>query len=137
MNFTHKLVAIINKDLDTGVAMNSIAHMVLGLGAHAGPTTLKLDTYMDKEKNLYPNISQMPFIILKAKSSEIRKTVHSARELNILHGVFLNTMTGGSFQEQLDKTIDTTEEALIFYGIVLFGDIEQVSQITKKFSLYK
>lgn len=137
MNFTHKLVAIINKDLEAGVAMNSIAHMVLGLGAHQGPVPLKLDTYIDKDKNIYPNISQMPFIVLKAKSNEIRKTVHSARELDISHGVFLNTMTGGTFQEQIDRTSETTTEELIFYGAVLFGDVEKVSQLTKKFSLYK
>jgi hypothetical protein len=137
MNFTHKLVAILNKDLKPGTAMNALAHMVLGLGAHVGPNLLNLDTYLDKDKNFYPNISQMPFIVLKAKSSEIRKTVQSAREFNILHGAFLNTMTGGSFQEQIEKTSNIPEESLIFYGIVLFGDIEKVNQLTKKFSLYQ
>lgn len=137
MNFTHKLVAIINKDLEPGVAMNALAHMVLGLGAHLSPSPLKLDIYVDKDKNLYPNISKMPFIILKGKSNDIRKAVHSARELGITHGVFLNTMTGGTFEEQINKTLETKEEELIFYGATLFGDIEKVNLLTKKFSLYK
>lgn len=137
MTLTHKLVAIINKDLPTGVALNALAHITIGLGANLGETALLLDTYKDKDGNIYPNISQMPFIILRAKSGEIRKTVKAIREANIVHGVFLNTMTGGTYKEQLLNTSQTPEEQLIYYGCVLFGPIDQVNAFTKKFSLWR
>jgi hypothetical protein len=137
MNFENKLVAILNKDIETGVAMNALAHMVIGLGGALDKNDLKLDNYKDKNGNVYPNISQMPFIILRGKSTEIKKAVLAARENNIHHGVFLNTMTGGTFQEQIDNTAITSEEELSFYGAVLFGKWDIVSNITKKFSLYK
>ncbi len=137
MSFENKLVAIVNKDVEVGVAMNAIAHMTIGLGAQLNNEILRLDTYQDKDGNKYPNISQMPFIILKGKSNEIKKTIHAARENNIKHGVFLNTMTGGTYLEQIDKTSETPEEQLVFYGAVLFGPWELVSQLTKKLSLYK
>lgn len=111
--------------------------MILGLGANIGSEALKLDNYADKDNNMYPNISQMPFIILRGKSNEIRKVIHAARDHNVKYGAFVNTMTGGTYIEQLDNTKNTHEESLVFYGAVLFGDWDTVSQITKKLSLYR
>lgn len=137
MSFENKLVALVNKEIETGVAMNAIAHMTIGLGTQLNNEVLRLNDYQDKEGNIYPNISQMPFMILRGKSSEIRKAVGQAKDEKMLFSVFTDTMTGGTFQEQLDNTLQTPEEQLIYYGAVLFGPWEQVSQITKRFSLYK
>ncbi len=137
MTFENKLVAMVNKDIEVGVAMNAIAHMTLGLGAQLNSELLRLNDYKDKDGNIYPNISQIPFIILRGKSGEIRKAVNNAKEQNVKFGVFTNTMTGGTYQEQLANTLTTPEEELIYYSAVLFGPWDIVSQITKKFSLYK
>lgn len=135
--FTHKLVGVLNKQIETGVALNALGHICLGLGSQLEKDTLRLDNYKDADENVYPNISQMPFIVLRAKSNEIRKTVQAAREKGFLHGVFLNTMTGGTYQEQLDNTAKTQEADLIYYGCVLYGPWEEVSSLTKRFSLWK
>lgn len=135
--FENKLVALVNKDIDVGVAMNAIAHMTIGLGAQLDNDILRLNDYQDKDGNIYPNISQMPFMILRGKSSEIRKAMGQAKEEKMQFSVFTNTMTGGSYQEQLDNTLQTPEEQLVYYGAILFGPWDQVSQITKRFSLYK
>jgi hypothetical protein len=137
VTFENKLVAVINKDIETGVAKNALAHMTLGLGSSIGKDLLRLDTYVDAEGNSYPLISQIPFIILRAKSNEIRKTVAAAREHSIHHTVFLNTMTIGTYVEQLERTKTTPEESLIYYGCVLFGPWDKVSELTKKFSLWQ
>lgn len=79
----------------------------------------------------------MPFIILRGKSGEIRKTLTAAREQGVMHGVFINTMTGGTYQEQLANSLVTPEEQLIYYCIVLFGPVEAVNSLTKKFSLWR
>lgn len=135
--FENKLVALVNKEIDIGVAMNGIAHMAIGLGAQLNNELLKLNDYQDKDGNVYPNISQMPFMILRGKSSEIRKAVGLAREGKMQFSVFTHTMTGGTYQEQLAHTLSTPEEKLIYYGAILFGPWDEVSQITKRFSLYK
>ena len=135
--FENKLVAVLNKNLEPGVAMNAIAHMTIGMGAAIGAERLRLDNYQDKNGNLYPNISQMPFIVLRAKPNEIRKAVLKAREHEIELGIFTDTMTGGTYQEQLDNTKQTAEDDIVFYGAVFFGDKNLVTEITKKFSLYK
>jgi hypothetical protein len=135
--FENKLVALINKDIDIGVAMNAVGHMTLGLGAAIDKELLRLDTYVDQNGNAYPNISQMPFIMLRGKSSEIRKAVNAAKEAHMKFGVFTDTMTVGTYQEQLARTAQTPEEQLNYYGAVLFGPWDLVSQITKRFSLYR
>ena len=137
MLLTHKLVALLNKDLPVGVVMNALAHATIGLGAQIGKQDLMLDDYQDQNGNIYPNISKMPFIILRGKSGEIRKTLIAAKEQELAHGVFINTMTGGTYQEQLANTLVTLEEQLIYYCIVLFGPVETVNSLTKKFSLWR
>jgi hypothetical protein len=137
MTFENKLVAVLNKDVEPGVVLNALAHMTIGLGAEVGKSSLQLDNYTDVSGNVYPNISQIPFIILRAKSNEIRKTVNAAKEHNVLHGIFLDTMTGGTYQEQLVRTAASPEETLTYYGCVLFGDWATVSEMTRKFSLWR
>lgn len=135
--FENKIVAVMNRSVSPGVLMNALAHMSIGLGASLGSEKLRLDTYIDKDENKYPNISQMPFIVLEANSNKINKLYHWAKENNIAHSVFLETMTGGTYKEQLERTKATHETALPFYGIVVFGPWDQVTEATRKFSLWK
>ena len=67
--FQYKLVAVVNKKIETGVLMNALAHMCLGFGAHTGSKELHLMDYKNAEGFVYPNISKMPFIILKEDNS--------------------------------------------------------------------
>lgn len=133
MDFENKLIAVLNKDLAPGVALNALGHMSIGLGADVGKTLLRLDCYKDSNENSYPDISQIPYIILRAKSNEIKKIVAAARVGAIKHSVFLNTMAGGTYLEQIERTKLSSEEDLIFYGCVLFGLWDTVSEITRKF----
>jgi hypothetical protein len=137
MLFENKLVVLVNKEIEVGVAMNAIVHMTIGLGASLGDESLRLNDYHDKDGNIYHNISQMPVIVLRGKSSEIRNAVQNAKEQNVKYGVFINTMTGETYQEQLDNTLNTAEVQLVYYCAVLFGPWDAVSQITMRFSLYK
>ncbi len=50
---------------------------------------------------------------------------------------FVETMTGGTWEQQIARTAPLSEEEHIYYAAVLFGDWGKVSQITKRFSLSK
>lgn len=117
--------------------MNSLAHMCLGFGAHIGIEPLRLSNYIDADGGSHPNISEMPFIILKANSNKIRALRKVAIEKRIAFVDFTHTMTGGGYEEQIARTKQTKEEELVYYGIVLFGDWDTVSELTRKFSLWK
>ena len=137
MTFENKLVAVMNEKIEPGIIMNALAHMCIGFGASIGQEPLRLTNYVDADSGQHPNISEMPFMILKANSNKIRALRLAAIEANIQFVDFTDTMTIGTYLEQIEKTRQTQDENLIYYGIVLFGPWDKVSELTRKFSLWK
>lgn len=135
--FSNKLVAVMNEKIEPGVIMNALAHMCIGFGAQIGKDPLRLTNYIDADGGSHPNISEMPFMILKANSNKIRALRQAALEAGIQFTDFTDTMTIGTYVEQIQRTGQTKDEALVYYGIVLFGDWQKVSELTRKFSLWK
>ncbi|CUI17074.1 conserved hypothetical protein [Candidatus Protochlamydia naegleriophila] len=136
--FQNKLVAIVNKQIEPGVLMNAVAHMCLGFGAHVGKSDLHLMDYQNGDGLLYPNISKMPFIILREKNSnKLASLLLKAKDAGLRYSAFTNTMTEGTWEEQEARTLAAKSEEVIFYGLVLFGPVEIVSELTKKLSLYR
>lgn len=136
-SFSDKLVAVMNEKVEPGVIMNALAHLCIGFGSKIGQEPLHLTNYRDADGGNHPYISEMPFMILKANSNKIRGLRLAALEQEIQFVDFTNTMTVGSYLEQVERTKQTKEEDLVYYGIVLFGNWERVSELTKKFSLWK
>ena len=126
-----------NEKIEPGVIMNALAHMSIGFGAHIGKEPLRPTNYIDADGGSHPFISEMPFMILKANSNKIRGLRNSAREMGIQFVDFTDTMTVGTYLEQIERTQQTKEADLIYYGIILFGDWDKVSELTRKFSLWK
>lgn len=137
ISFSNKLVAVMNEKIEPGIIMNALAHMCIGFGAEVGKEPLRLTDYVDGDGGHHPYISEMPFMILKANSNKIRGLRHAAMEAGIKFVDFTNTMTIGTYVEQVARTKETKEADLIYYGIVLFGEWDRVSELTKKFSLWK
>lgn len=135
--FQNKLVAVLNKSMDAGKVMNALAHMCIGLGSAIGQKDLRLTNYQDADRGSHPFISEIPFIILSENSNKIRKLRQAALAEHILLNDFTDTMTVGTYQEQVERTAQTKEDDLIYYGIVLFGDWAKVTELTKKCSLWR
>lgn len=137
VHFSHKLVAVLNEKIEPGIVMNALAHMCIGFGSEIGKEALRLSNYVDADDNSHPFISEMPFIILKGNSNKIRALKQSSLEAGVRCADFTQTMTIGTYLEQLEKTRQTKEADLIYYGIVLYGEWDKVSELTRKFSLWK
>jgi hypothetical protein len=135
--FENKLVAVMNEKIESGVIMNALAHMCIGFGSDIGKEPLRLTNYIDANEGSHPNISEMPFMILKANSSKIRSLRQAAIEAGVKCVDFTNTMTIGTYLEQIERTKQTQEADLIYYGVVLFGHWDKVSELTRKLSLWK
>lgn len=138
-NETHKFVAVVNKDLEIGKALNAIAHACAGLVAIA-PDDLKekmsFIDFTDMDGAIHKSISGLSLIVLRGKNGEIKKLRKSLIENNVLYTDFIETMTGDTFKEQLDKTLNTKEEDMKYFCIVAFGEKEIIDPLTKKFSLF-
>jgi hypothetical protein len=133
----NKLVAVLNKGIDTGKVMNALAHMCIGLGARIGKNDLCLTNYQDADGGAHPFISEIPFIILSENSNKIRKLRNEAIANHIIFNDFTDTMTVGTYQEQIQRTLEVKDEDLVYYGIVLFGYWDKVTELTRKFSLWR
>lgn len=136
---THKFVAVLNKKIPTGNLMNALGHMTAGLAAsYEKQDEMRFDEYTDKDGNIHAHISDNPFIILRAdNSNKIRTLRQAAVEASVHFTVFTNTMTEGTYLEQQQRTAQTPEVELEYYGICLFGNIETLNTLTKKFSLWR
>lgn len=137
IQFKNKLVAVLNKKIETGKLMNALAHMCIGLGSAVPKDDLRLTEYKDADGGGHPFISEIPFIILTENSNKIRSLRQEAFANNLLFNDFTVSMTIGTYKEQIERTLQIKDQDLIYYGIVLFGEWDIVSNLTKKFSLYK
>ena len=134
-----RFVAILNKKIEIGKLLNALGHMTAGLAGGSGEAQIMCFLqYKDKEEDIHPNISHFPFIVLKAdNSSQIRSIREEAKTRNIIFTDFTSTMTVGTSKEQQDKTHETPERQLEYYGICLFGKTVELKEFTGKFSLFK
>lgn len=134
-----RFIAILNKKIETGRAMNALGHMTVGLAGGSGKfEEMCFLQYKDQNGGTHPNISHFPFIVLKADNSN---KIRTARNECIARGIpfsdFTSTMTLGTSEEQQNATAKTPEAELEYYGIVMFGDTNILKEFTGKFSLYQ
>ncbi|MEG3923438.1 DUF2000 domain-containing protein [Microcoleus sp. D3_18a_C4] len=136
----YKIVAVLNKTLEPGTAMNAVAHMGAGLVASASEEIREKMSFIDfpdRNEIVHSSISALSLIVLRGTSNEIRKIRDKVREHNLHFVDFLETMTGDTYKEQLEKTQAVAYGELNFYGIMLFGEKEVIAPITKRQSLWK
>ena len=136
---THKFVAVLNKKIPAGQVMNALAHATAGLaGSYPAPAEMRLDDYADKDGNQHAHISDNPFIILQAdNSNQLRTLRNNLIEQHVYFTDFTSTMTVGTYAEQQERTAETPEAELEYWAVVMFGEIEKLNGLTKKFSLLR
>ena len=135
----YKVVAVINKKLDTGPAMNTIAHLGLGLSSLVGDTGRKILQFLDFEDHsggVHPSISARSLVVLEGSEKHIREFRKTVIDKGIIFVDFTETMTGGDYLEQLDKTKRTTDEGIVYFGLMVLGLAEELKPMTRKFSLW-
>lgn len=137
---SHKFVAILNKKIEMGKVLNVLGHLTASLVAQASDETrdvMGIVDYMDGDGNSH-KASKNSFVILQADNgNQIRNARNFAKEKGVTFVDFTSTMQEGTFVEQLDNTRQTPESALDYYGLLLFGEIEKVNEISRKFSLWR
>lgn len=131
-----KFVAVLNKKIEPGKVMNALAHMTVGLVSSHPDQDMEVINYEDKDGGAHM-ASKLPYIILKAKNSNKIKDLRSSLiEKNIPFASFTSAMTVGGWKEQMERSKDTAEEDLEYYGVCMLGEKSDLDELTKKFSLW-
>lgn len=135
----NKFVAVLNKKIPIGSLMNALAHMSAGLSAsYPNIPEMRFDSYFDKNGGDHKSISDHPFIILAADNSNKLRVLRNGLIATGIHfNDFTSTMTVGTYVEQKDRTKNTPELELEYWGVCAFGPKEKLNEFTKKFSLWK
>lgn len=136
---THKFVVLVNKNLEAGRAMNAIAHSCAGL-VNIAPDELRekmsFIDFTDQDGTAHRSISGLSLIVLRGTNGELKKARRKFLESNVLFTDFVETMTGDTYREQLEKTAGKATEELEYFCVAAFGEKEVIDPITKRFSLW-
>ncbi len=136
--FENKLVVVVNENIEAGKAMMALSHAMLGFGAGlTNGQEARLNKYDDASGGVHAPVSEMPIVVLKGSSNKIRELRKSAISLGLKFVDFCESMSIGTYEEEYALTKTRKDAELSYWAIVLFGPWEKVSELTKKFSLYR
>lgn len=138
-NFTKRIVAVVNKDLEPWRVTNAVAHMSAIIGNEIGKKELTSgDYFVGKDGVALPRNSQYPIIIMRADEKELHKLYRKVAEKKLTHHVFIKEMQDTSNdQEIVDALKNQSIADTDFYGLTFLASNELADELTKNFQLWK
>ena len=132
-----RFVAVLNKKIEPGQALNALGHMTAGLvGTVENTDELEIIDYADQDGGTHL-ASKRPFIVLRAdNSNKIRTLRKRLIEKGLLFASFTSAMTVGGWEEQVERSKATPEEELEYYGVCTFGEKADLDEPPRKVSLW-
>lgn len=96
-------------------------------------------TITDKSGINHLGISQFPFIITKVKQGKLKATIEIAKnDPNLLVADYPKEMLETRTDDELVAAVNAKEnEKLEYLGAIIYGNTEEVNEITGKFQLWR
>lgn len=137
-DFSKKVAIVVRKDLPQWQIMNTVAHISAYMGREMGAAFDTGKFFTTKDGVNYPRNSQYAIIVLTADESELKKLLPKVRERSLPYLCFFREMIEATDDSEIESILAGKEEKdMEYFGIGVFGPKEIVSELTKKFSLYK
>ena len=140
MNYEDKkIVGIIASNVNTVVALNVIGHLAISIGKYSGIEIMGKKIITDKSGTNHLGISQFPFIVTKVKASKLKNAIDLAKQNpNLLVADYPKDMLETRTDNELVTSIESKEnDKLEYLGAIIYGNSEDVNNITGKFQLWK
>lgn len=140
MNYEDKkIVGIIASNVEPAVALNVIGHLSVAIGKYSDNEIMGKPTITDKSGIKHLGISKFPFIITKVKAGKLKATIDIAKNNpNLLVADYPRDMLETRTDEELVEVINSKEnDKLEYLGAVIYGNTEEVNEITGKFQLWR
>ena len=123
-----KVIGLMTNEMPFGVAINALAHMSAGFAARMieEGKPVETRTLTDGMGGAHNSVAVEKLDVRLATSEQIRsfRTAALAADLSVVD--FVQTMTGDTYAEQLERTKASSEEDLVYYGVMVAGDAEVV-----------
>jgi len=132
-----KFVAVLDESLGTGIAMNILGHMTVSMGSRVNDA-IGVEGYSDASGFTHEGMSKWPFIILKAPKEKIKEMYEKIKESGlIVVGAPEEVYTTYDDENLVKEVSAKKKEEIIYYGLCVYGEKEEVDSYTKGLSLYK
>jgi|GEM_PF-1787957 hypothetical protein len=138
---THKFAIVLNEKSPVGKLFSATGQISMSLYNNATETqkdNMSFIPFLDPgDKNLI-TVSTCSFVVLKGNATQLLALYAKATEQDVLSAIFTSTMSFNGIEENLlEKTANTSLDQVEPYGVGLFGRIEELTPLTKKFSVFK
>ena len=140
MNYEDKkIVGIVASNVEPAVALNVIGHLAISIGKYSNEEIMGKPIIEDKSGIKHLGISQFPFIITKVKAGKLKNAIDKTKKNpNLLVADYPKDMLDTRTDDELVASINSKEnDKLEYMGAVIYGNTEDVDQITGRFQLWK
>jgi hypothetical protein len=134
-----KIVIILDKQLESWIALNVVGHLSVALGALSESELMGRHELLDASGVTHRGISKYPLVVLSARKDKLLEVVTVARSLpELFVGDYPKEMLVTGHDDELCQAISLKSfDQLEYLGVLLFGPTEVISKITSKFSVWK
>lgn len=138
---THKYAIVLNEKAPIGKLLSATGQLAMSLQENATAEQKKemsFIPFLNHEAGPLITLSTCSFVILKGNGNQILTLYSLAKGQGILSALFTSSMSFNGIEEDLIlKTATTPLDQVEPYGVAFFGPIDQISPLTKKFSVFK
>lgn len=138
---THKFVIVLNEKAPFGKLLSATGQLAMSLQDDATPeqrADMSFIPFLNLAKSSLITLSTCSFVVLRGNANQLLTLFAAAKEKGLLSAIFTDTMSFNGVEEDLiAKTVNTPLDQVEPYGVGLFGRIEEVALLTKKFSVFK
>jgi hypothetical protein len=134
-----KTVIVLADSLAAGQALNVAGHLSISAGAWAPRDLMGRPSLTDADGGGHAGISRYPVIVTQGTARRIGMTRQEALGMS---GVFVADfpecmLATGHDDELAARLAEQKSENLTYLGVLVFGPVELVSRLTRRFSLWK
>jgi hypothetical protein len=138
---THKFVIVLNEKSPIGKLLSAKGQLAMSLHHNATEeqrSNMSFIPFLDPNGMSLITVSTCSFVVLKGTAIQLLSLYAKANEQDLLSAIFTSTMSFNGIEEDLiQKTANTPLDQTEPYGVGLFGRIEDLNPLTKKFSVFK
>jgi lysyl-tRNA synthetase class 2 len=138
-DFTHRIVAVVDKDLKPWQVTNAVAHMSAIIGNRLDAQKLTTgEAFVTADAVALPRNSQYPIIVMRAAGRELHKLHAQVADKELLHHVFVREMLDTTDDQAIaDSLAGKKVTQAVFYGVAFFAHNDLAGSLTKSFQLYE
>ncbi len=138
---THKFVIVLNEKSPIGKLLSATGQIAMSLyteASHEQRTAMSFVPFIGTANDSLISLSTCSFVVLAGTGNQLQTLYTTAYKQGLLTAIFTSTMSYSGIEEDLiKKTATTPLEHVEPYGVGLFGQVEELAPLTKKFSVFK